>query len=124
MAQSNPLYSTITLRRNAEECPLLIKDDINAPDWFCGTFEAEFEISVELDDPTQWWISDVWLVCDNGKMGKEAAGNIINLDADKDRHFYLMILDSIDRHYGRFVPEWIEDEIASLGIVTLYGRVA
>lgn len=124
MSKHDPIYTTVTFRRKGEEVPLLISGGTRKPLWFCGTIEVEFEVSVEPADPTQWWISDVWMVCDNGKTGKEAAGNVINLDADADRHFYLMVLDSIDHKYGRSVPEWIADELALLDIRPSYDRVA
>ena len=124
MSKHELIFSTLSFRRKAEECPLMVTGGIGKQPWFCGTFEAEYEVSFEPGDPTQWWISDASLVCCNLKTDRDAASNIINLDADADRHFYLMILDSIDHKYGRKIPEWIEDEIALLGIVPLYERVA
>lgn len=117
MSKPNSPYTTITFRRKFEEMPLLIAGKPGtSPLWFCGFIDGEFEVSFEPSAPESWWISDVWLSSHNNKMGKEAASNTINLHADTDRHFYLIVLDSVDCQLGRRVPEWIEDELALLDI--------
>lgn len=123
MPKAAPTYTTITFRRKFEDTPLLIEGGATAPLWFCGLLDGEFEVSFEPGEPHQWWISNAWLACHNGRTGNAAAGKLIELDAE-NRWFYLSILDSIDHAYGSTIPEWVADELALLDIGMPYERVA
>lgn len=82
--------------------------------WRGCLIDGEFEVSA--DGPDDWWISDVRVAVDNGKLGAEAKGKLITLDADTDERFYLLALDAIDHAYAHFIQEMIDDEAAAFGL--------
>lgn len=68
--------------------------------------DGEFEVAVDHED--DWTITDIWMEVDNGRNGPHAAGCTLNLDADKDERFYLLVLDAITDKYKAQIEEQIE----------------
>ncbi len=117
MLSSEMLNSTITLRRNFEELPLFWRAQQAAADkppitWRGVRVDGEFEVAynVVTDD---WFVSDVWLVCDNGQCGRLALDHLVNLDADDDERFYFLVLDAIENRYTDTIEEMIEEHLST-----------
>jgi len=116
MARATRIPTGFSFRHKFEELPLF---------WLCTGGEAwrgarldgEFEISA--DGPSDWWISDLWLSLDNGKIGGAAKGTLVNLSADDDERFYLLVLDAIDHKYASYIEERIADDVTEAPIVRL-----
>jgi hypothetical protein len=80
---------------------------------FTGLIDGKMEISVDMDvDGGAWQISDLWVAVENGKLGSQAKGELINLDGDTDEHFMLLIMDAITHEYSVRIECWVQDEAA------------
>ena len=93
-----------------EECPLVWQVDASKTVWTGGYIDGRMEISYGPDG--DWWISDVWISVDNGRLGYEAKGKLLPLSPDANRDLYVMAVDSIEEHYASQIDEWVHDELA------------
>ncbi len=85
--------------------------------WRGGLISGQFEVS--YDGPNDWWISDIWIAVDNGKIGAEAKGTLLNLKIEDDDRFYALMLDAIDHRYASYIEERIADEMPAAAILSL-----
>jgi len=105
---------TIQITRQFEELPLLTKY-AGGERLYGALIDGQYEVTVMTADG-EWWISDLWISVDNGKMGTAARGELIHLDADDDQRLYLSILDSLREEHTTAIEEDVERELAELGI--------
>ena len=78
-----------------------------------GYIDGEMEISIDMDvDGGDWSVTDLWITVDNGKVGSSARGENVNLSADDDECFYLLVRDAIDHQYATRIEDWVQDELA------------
>lgn len=82
--------------------------------WRTGRIDGEFEVTVEPNG--DWIVTDVVLAVDNGKIGGEAKGQLLTLDADTDERFYLLALDAIYHSYGSYIEDRVADEAGERGL--------
>lgn len=102
-----------SFRHKFEEVPLFWQYTGNEA-WRTGRIDGEFEVTVERNG--DWIITEVMLAVDNGKIGPEAKGHLLTLDADTDERFYLLALDAIYHRYSSYIDEMIADEAAERGL--------
>lgn len=108
MAQADTTPTSLHIRKPFEELALFWLYTGGAA-WRGARLDGEFEVTVHPNG--DWIITDVWIAVDNGKTGSEAAGKLINLDADTDERLYLTVLDALDHSYTSRIAEWIADEL-------------
>lgn len=114
MPKADTIPNTIVLTHQFEELALFWQFTAGIP--FRGArIDGEFELTFHTDDG-DWWISDLWIQADNGRVGKEAEGRLLNLNADTDERLYLLVLDALDHQYGFRIEDWIQDELAEAGL--------
>lgn len=118
MSKPETFSSTITIRRKFEELPLFWRavpafGEARAISWRGARLDGEFEVEYNLFTQDRV-ISNVWVLADNGKFGEEAADRMLNLNADDDERFYLLVLDAIENQYGEHIEEMIQDEISEI----------
>jgi hypothetical protein len=106
MARATRISTGFSFRHKFEELPLHWHY-ANAVAWRGGLIDGEFEVSFE--GPGDWFISDLSIEVDNGKIGEEAKGRLLQLDADTDERFYLLVLDAIDHKYASYIDERIAE---------------
>jgi hypothetical protein len=112
MPRADTFPNTFCLRKPFEELPLFsFSTDKQGETYRTGYISGEFEVTVSYLDG-DWHFSDLWISANNGKMGAEAKGELLRLDADVDERFFLMVLDVLEARYTTRVEEWIEDELA------------
>lgn len=111
MTQSNviPLFGAFVFEHHFEECPLF-----RAGIWRAGTIDGVFEVSYDFGD-RDWYISDIAVCADNGKLGAEAQGKTISLNCDEHAHIYATLLDALSDRYSTYIEERIADEMADRG---------
>ena len=77
-----------------------------------GYIDGIFELTIDMDVAGgDWHISDLWISVDNGRLGVHARGEMVNLSADDER-FYLLVLDALDHQYGTRIEDWVQDELS------------
>jgi hypothetical protein len=116
MARATQIPTGFSFRHKFEELPLFWLYT-GGEAWRGARLDGEFEISA--DGPGDWWISDLWISLDNGKIGPEAKGSLVNLNADDDERFYLLVLDAIDHKYASYIEERIADEMPAAPMLSL-----
>jgi hypothetical protein len=115
---ANTIPTTFTIRKQFEDLALVTLFAASGELWMTGHVSGEFEIAVSQIDG-DWHFSDLWILADNLRMGPEARGGLIHLDADADERLYLAILDALENKFTTYIEEWIEEEFAE---ESLYGR--
>lgn len=108
-----PLYTAFSFTHRFEELSLFWQYS-DATAWRAGRIDGQFEVAV--DRAGDWIITEVAICVDNGKIGAEAKGHLMPLDADADERFYLLLLDAIDHQYASYIDERIAEEAAERGI--------
>lgn len=122
MAQAYDASSTITLIKPFEELALFWQFTAGTP-MFAGLLDGEFEITIDIDVAGgDWHISDLWLQVENYRMGDQNKSARVNLDADRDEKFMLLVMDAIHHQYGSRIEDWVLDELAEARYTT--GRAA
>lgn len=112
MAQAAPSYNNFTIRKEFQVS--LFWKFIGGDPMRTGEITGEFEITVDMDtDGGDWQVTDLWINADNGKLGTEARGQLINLsgDEDADDQMALLILDALDHQYATRIECWVQDEL-------------
>jgi hypothetical protein len=117
MSRADTFPTTFTIRKQFEDLALVTLFTASGEAWMTGHVSGEFEITVSHVDG-DWHFSDLWILADNLRMGKEARGGLIHLDADADERLYLAILDALENKYTTYIEEWIDESLAEEG---LYG---
>ena len=107
LAASSP-QSCFSLRKPFEELALFWQFQNGEP-FRTGHVDGEFEVSFDRDG--DWYVSDLWISVDNGKMGEACKAALVNLNADTHETFYTLILDNLSAQYTTRIEEWIEDEL-------------
>jgi hypothetical protein len=77
--------------------------------WRGGYISGKAEISYSDGD---WWVSDITVDLDNGKVGKDAQGKLVSLNGEDHPQLYWIILDRIEDDYTDYIQERIRDELA------------
>lgn len=103
--------NTITLEKEFQVALLwkFVKGDPMRAAYIDGRMEITVDMSVAGGD---WTVTDLWVEVDNGKVGSHAKGATVNLNADDDERFYLLVLDAIDHQYATRIEAWVQDELS------------
>lgn len=115
MSRVDTMPNSFAIRKPFEELPLVTLFTASGEPWTTGYVSGEFEITVSWIDGG-WHFSDLWVSADNRKMGPDARGGLLNLDADVDERLFLTLLDALEAQYTTRIEEWIEDEFAEEGV--------
>ncbi len=113
MTQDLPSSLTITLQ--FEELALFAQSTITDR-YYTAMIDGKFEVSAPWNDPSDWHISDIWIIADNGRCGNQCRVNHVNLNADTEERFYLLVLDALTTRYSDRIEEMIEAECAENGV--------
>jgi hypothetical protein len=113
MARSATASSTFTIIKPIEELALFWRFAEGTP-MSAGLIDGEMEITIDMNiDGGDWHVSDVWIDVENHRFGKENKSSRVNLDADRDERFMLLVLDAIEHQYYTRIEAWVQDELAS-----------
>jgi len=105
MAKVLTFPRTNILVRQFEELPLYSEKAANGDIFFAGLVDGTVEIS--YSDPEDWWISCVMIKVENGRMGREAVGKLVEINADENPSLYWHLLDVFSDKYADTIGEWI-----------------
>lgn len=108
-AEVIPITGRLVFEHRFEECPLF-REGI----WRAGTIDGVFEVSYDFVD-RDWYISDIAVCADNGKLATEARGKTISLNCEEHAHIYATLLDALSDRYSTWIEERIADEMAERG---------
>lgn len=111
MTQPNviSLFGSLTFEHRFEECPLFRNGE-----WRTGLVDGTFEVTYDFHD-NDWYISNILLDVDNGKLGAAARGKTVSLDCMDPTALYQPLLDAITDRYSTWIDEHIADELAERG---------
>lgn len=109
------ILNTFPIRKQFEELPLITLFTASGEPWTTGLVSGEFEVTVSHIDG-DWHFSDLWISADNGKMGADARGGLISLDADVDEKLFMELLDALEDQYAVYIEEFIEEHFAEEGL--------
>jgi hypothetical protein len=108
------LPTTLTFTRQFEELPLLTHL-AQGERLFGALLSGEYEVSADQRDG-DWWISDLWISTENGRLGTASRSGMLNLNADANEPMYLAILDALTDRCRDQIEETIEAELAENGV--------
>ncbi len=113
MAKALTYPTSFAIRKPFEELALFWKWHAGWP-MQAARIDGEMEITIDMAiEGGDWTITDLWISADNGRTGKLAEGALLNLCADDDERFYLLVLDAITHQYGTRIEQWVQDELAT-----------
>jgi hypothetical protein len=98
-----------SLTRNFEELPLYSEKTANGDVFYAGLVDGTVEIS--YSGPSDWWISDIHIKVDNGRMGRQGVAKLVNVNADENPSLYWLLLDILTDKYGETITEWVYLEL-------------
>lgn len=111
MLQVLSASSTITLEKEFQVA--LLWKFVKGDPMRAGYIDGRMEITIDLDVAGgDWSVTDIWIDVDNGKVGNQAKGETVNLNADEDMPFYLLVLDALDHQYATRIEAWVQDELS------------
>lgn len=116
MERAETISSTISIRHKFEELPLFwrhqpAEGDKSKVTWRGARVDGEFEVTYDMFDK-DWYVSDVFVLVDNGQVGGAAKDDLVRLNADDDERFYLLLLDRITGRYNEQIEESIAEALA------------
>ncbi len=75
-----------------------------------GFHTGEAEIS--YTDTSDWFVSDIWLDCDNRKNGEAAEGGLEQISQAYDKELFAGLSEAVLAFYGETIEQKISDELS------------